>query len=58
MRNTTENDEYINLSFFNKLPSTFSPSRGRDIYLDFYIEAITTEILHNDKKKQFRPNIS
>jgi hypothetical protein len=58
IHNTTENDEYIHLPFFNKIPSTFTPPSGRDIYLDFYIEAITNEILHNDKKKQFRPKIS
>ena len=55
---TVDNDEYKHLPFFNKKSSTFTPPSGRDVYLDFYIEAVTNEILHSVKKKRFRPNIS
>jgi hypothetical protein len=53
-----QKEEYQNLPFYNKTSSTFTPPSGRDIYLDFYIEAISNEIMHSSKQKRFRPNIS
>ena len=38
--------------------STFVPPSGRDTSLDFYIDSITNEILQNDKKYKFTPNLS
>ena len=43
--------EYKEMPFFNKRKSTFTPSAGRDTYLDFYIEAIHQEILNSLPKK-------
>ena len=37
-------DNYSQLPFFNKKQSSFTPPNGRDVYLDFYIEAISQEI--------------
>ena len=34
------------------------PPSGRDTSLDFYIDSITNEILQNDKKYKFTPNLS
>ena len=55
-----ESDKYTQLPFFNKkqLPffnkkqSTFVPPNGRDTYLDFYIEAVTQEILQASPKRK------
>ena len=38
--------------------SLFVPSSGRDTSLDFYIDSINNEILQNDKKYKFTPNLS
>ena len=38
--------------------STFVPPSGRDTSMDFYIDSITNEILQNDKKYKFTPNLS
>ena len=38
--------------------STFVPPSGRDTSLDFYIDSITNEILQNEKKYKFTPNLS
>ena len=46
------------MGFFNKNKSSFTPSSGRDSHLDFYIEAITQEILHNIPHKRGYSNIS
>jgi hypothetical protein len=53
-----QNEVYQNLPFYNKTSSTFTPPSRRDIYLDFYIEDISNEIMHSSKQKRFRPNIS
>ena len=41
-------DNYSQLPFFNKKHLSFTPPNGRDVYLDFYIEAISQEILHSE----------
>ena len=46
------------MAFFNKKQSTFTPYQGRDTYLDFYVQAITEEILHKNKKTHQFSNIS
>ena len=46
------------MPFFNKGKSTFTPSAGRDTYLDFYIEAIHQEILNSLPKTSRYTNIS
>ena len=51
-------DTYSALPFFNKLQSSFTPPSGRDVYLDFYIEAISQEILHAEPKTKLHSNIS
>ena len=38
--------------------STFVPPSGRDTSLNFYIDSITSEIIQNDKKYKFTPNLS
>jgi hypothetical protein len=53
-----QKEEYQNLPFYNKTSSTFTPPSGRDIYLDFYFETISNEIMHSSKQKRFRPNVS
>ena len=52
------NDEDFQRPFFNKLKSTFTPFAGRDMYLDFYITAITEEILQSASKKRQYSNIT
>ena len=42
---------YRELPFYNKSSSSFIPPTGRDMYLDFYITAITEEILQGEKKR-------
>ena len=57
--NTFDNsDAYKDMPFFNKVQSTFTPPAGRDIYLDFYITAVTEEILQSTNNKQRFSNIS
>jgi predicted secreted protein len=46
------------LPFFNRSQSTFTLPCGRDLYLDFYLEAITQEILQNHSYKSRFSNIS
>ena len=46
------------MPFFNKKKSTFTPSAGRDTYLDFYIKAIHQEILNSLPKKSTYTKIS
>ena len=46
------------MPFFNKRKSTFVPTSGRDVYLDFYIEAITQELLMALPKHKQYSNIS
>ena len=41
-----------------KKQSTFVPPNGRDTYLDFYIEAVTQEILQASPKRKLYSNIS
>ena len=53
-----ESDKYTQLPFFDKKQSTFVPSNGRDTYLDFYIEAVTQEILQASPKRKLYSNIS
>ena len=38
-----EQDSFSELPFFNRKQSSFTPPSGRDVYLDFYIEAISQE---------------
>ena len=51
-------DNYSQLPFFNRKQSSFTPPNGRDVYLDFYIEAISQEILHSDFNGKRHSNIS
>ena len=53
-----DNDFKQNQPFFNKKHSTFIPPNGRDIYLDFYIEAITHEITKDSIHRKLYSNIS
>ena len=46
------------MPFFNKKVSTLIPPSGRDTYLDFYIEAVTKEILQASPKQTVYSNIS
>ena len=55
-KSISENED--NFSFFNKRESSFLPPSGRDVYLDFYTEAISQEILHNKHKSKRHSNIS
>ena len=58
-KNISENeDNFSQLPFFNKKKSSFTAPSGRDVYLDFYIEAISQEILHNEHKSKRHSNIS
>lgn len=38
--------------------STFIPPAGRDSTLDFYIEAVTHDVLQNNKRYKYRSNLS
>ena len=51
-------DNYSELPFFNKKESLFTSPNGRDVYLDFYVEAISQEILHSEPKCKRHSNIS
>ena len=51
-------DTYSELPFFNKKQSSFTSPSGRDVYLDFYIEAVSQEILHAEPKTKLHTNIS
>ena len=51
-------DNYSQLPFFNRKQSFFMPPNGRDVYLDFYIEAISQEILHIQTNGKRHNNIS
>ena len=51
-------DNYTQLPFFNKKQSTFVLPNGCDTYLDFYIEAVTQEILQTSPKGKLYSNIS
>lgn len=53
---SVSNFEYVRRNSDPK--STFVPPSGRDTSLDFYIDSITNEILQNDKKYKFTPNLS
>ena len=44
------------LKFPKETKSTFISPSGRDSTLDFYIEAITHEILQNNKRYKYRSN--
>ena len=58
-KNISENeDNFFHLPFFIKKQSSFTPPSGRDVYLDFYIEAISQEILHTQPKSSRHSNIS
>ena len=58
-KNISENeDNFFHLPFCNKKQSSFTPPSGRDVYLDFYIEAISQEILHTQPKSSRHSNIS
>lgn len=56
--NNSDDQNNYDLPFFNNKGSTFTPPAGRDVYLDFYINAVTQEILQNEKKKKYFTNIS
>ena len=45
-----EQDSFSELPFFNRKQSSFTPPSGRDVYLDFYIEAISQELLQAEPK--------
>lgn len=49
---------FSELPFFNKRQSTFTPPTGRDVYLDFYIEAISQELFQAEPKAKFHSNMS
>ena len=46
------------LLFFNRRQSSSTPPNGRDVYLDFYIEAISQEKLHSETKYKRQSNNS
>jgi hypothetical protein len=52
------NQQYNIPPFFNKKESHFTPSAGRDLYLDLYIEAITEEIIQSQNNTKMYSNIS
>lgn len=58
----SEKDSENSQNNFQKFPkeskSTFIPPSGRDSTLDFYIEAITHEILQSNKRYKYRSNLS
>lgn len=55
---TNENcDDHV-LPFFNKKRLTFTPPTGQDVYLDFYISAVTEEILQSEKNRKYFSYIS
>ena len=54
----SESNMYKQMPFFNKKISTFIPPRGIDTYLDFYIEAVTQEMLRSSPKHTVYSNIS
>ena len=56
--NANSENDYVHLPFFNKKPSTLTPKLGRDEYLDFYIEAVTQEILQTLQDNSRHTNIS
>ena len=56
--NSKKKDNFSEFPFFNKKKSLFTPPSGRDVYLDFYIEAISQEILHAESKTKMFSNIS
>ena len=47
--NGSDNDKYRELPFYNNSSSSFIPPTGRDVYLDFYVTAITEEILQGSR---------
>ena len=49
-------DNYSQLP--NRKQLSFTPPNGRDVYLDFYIEAISQEILHSEINGKRHSNIS
>lgn len=51
-------DNFSEFPFYNKKQSSFTLPSGRDVYLDFYIEAISQEILHTESKTKMYSNIS
>ena len=51
-------DNYSQLPFFNRKQSSFTPPNGRDVYFDFYNEAISQEILHSESNGKRHNNIS
>ena len=53
-----EQDSFSELPFINRKQSSFTPPSGRDVYLDFYIEAISQELLQAEPKIIKHSNIS
>ena len=53
-----EQDSFFELPFFNRKQSSFTSPSGRDVYLDFYIEAISQELLQAEPKIIKHSNIS
>jgi hypothetical protein len=56
--NNSQSDYFKDMPFFNKKQSIFTPKSGRDHYLDFYIEAVTQEILNSLPQKRKYTNIT
>ncbi|XP_053391470.1 uncharacterized protein LOC128554246 [Mercenaria mercenaria] len=51
-------DSYGDFPFFNKKGSSFTPPAGHDVYLDFYINAVTEEILQSEHNRKRYSNIT
>ena len=59
--NEESNEESVDYEYkksFKKSKSTFIPPAGRDPTLDFYIDAITKELLSDKKKYKYQSNLS
>ena len=55
---SNSDDDTYRYHFMIKTSSSFIAPTGRDVYLDFYITAVTEEILQGEKKRKFFSNIS
>ena len=55
--NSSEENGYNSSNKKSDSKSTFIPPTGRESTLDFYIEAVTNEILLSDKKYKYKSNM-
>ena len=53
-----EQDSFSELPFFNRKQSSFTALSGRGVYVDFFIEAISQELLQAEFKIIKHSNIS